>query len=182
MDNSDAEKVTSEISRATLDEAFLVAVALPFDADDPKNWPSLRKWLVTGVLSMTTFNRIVVSTIVAPVLLTIGAELHMTSIESIMALSAYVLAGAFGPMIIGPLSKVYGRARRYCTRRTFGSWSGISFAGLLTPQTYSLLLVCLLASALVQFLLCRAVCRETYGRASSADGPLGSLARSHCSL
>lgn len=34
----------------------------------------------------------------------------MNSAESVMALSIYLLATAFGPMIIGPLSEVYGRA------------------------------------------------------------------------
>jgi MFS family permease len=45
----------------------------------------------------------------APAIDTIGEELHMTNTEATMALSAYVLATAIGPMLIGPLSEVYGR-------------------------------------------------------------------------
>ena len=50
-----------------------------------------------------------VSTIMAPALNTISAELDMTSVEAVMALSAFMLATAFGPIVIGPLSEVYGR-------------------------------------------------------------------------
>jgi MFS family permease len=50
-----------------------------------------------------------VSTIMAPALTTIARELHMSATESVMALSIYLLATAFGPLVIGPLSEVYGR-------------------------------------------------------------------------
>ena len=33
----------------------------------------------------------------------------MNSVESVMALSIYLLAAALGPLLIGPLSEVYGR-------------------------------------------------------------------------
>lgn len=45
----------------------------------------------------------------APAIPTIAVDLKMSNIESTMALSAYVLATAFGPLVIGPLSEVYGR-------------------------------------------------------------------------
>jgi MFS family permease len=46
----------------------------------------------------------------APALSTIALELDMNSTESVMALSIYLLATAFGPLLIGPLSEIYGRA------------------------------------------------------------------------
>jgi MFS family permease len=90
-------------------DPFLVAFAGPLDSDDPKNWSKGRKWAVTDVLSATGFNRIMVSTIMAPALGTIASEFHMSSTESALALSIYLLATAFGPLFIGPLSEVYGR-------------------------------------------------------------------------
>lgn len=45
----------------------------------------------------------------SPALTIIGHELQMSDIESVMALSVYLLASAFGPLLIGPLSEVYGR-------------------------------------------------------------------------
>lgn len=79
------------------------------DSENPQNWPSRKKWAVTNVLSATGFNRILVSTIMAPALGRIAEELAMTPTESAMSLSIYLLATAFGPLIIGPLSEVYGR-------------------------------------------------------------------------
>ena len=90
-------------------DPHLVTFTTPHDADDPKDWPTARKWAVTGVLSATGFNRIMVSTIMAPALTTISRDLHMSSVESVMALSVYLLATAFGPLLIGPLSEIYGR-------------------------------------------------------------------------
>ncbi|KAI0490454.1 major facilitator superfamily domain-containing protein [Xylaria cf. heliscus] len=90
-------------------DPFLVAFEEPYDADNPKDWPNGRKWAVTDVLSATGFNRILVSTIMAPALTTIAKELHMSETESALSLSIYILATAFGPLFIGPLSEIYGR-------------------------------------------------------------------------
>lgn len=93
------------------DDPFLVAFDPQFDPDNPRHWPSSRKWSVTDVMSATGFNRIMVSTIMAPALTLIQNELHMSAAESIMALSIYLLATAFGPLFIGPLSEMYGRSK-----------------------------------------------------------------------
>jgi predicted MFS family arabinose efflux permease len=90
-------------------DPFLVAFNEPYDADNPKDWTNRRKWAVTDVLSATGFNRILVSTIMAPALSTIAKELHMSPTESALSLSIYLLATAFGPLFIGPLSEIYGR-------------------------------------------------------------------------
>jgi hypothetical protein len=98
---------TSQDTKTT--DPFLVAFAEPYDAINPKDWPIGRKWAVTDVLSATGFNRIMVSTIMAPALTTIAKEFDMSPTESAMALSIYLLATAFGPLFIGPLSEMYGR-------------------------------------------------------------------------
>ncbi|WRT67093.1 uncharacterized protein IL334_004059 [Kwoniella shivajii] len=77
---------------------------------DPLAWPAAQKWIVTAALSISGFNRIIVSTIMAPALPTIASELDLTSTQSLSALSAFVLATAFSPLLAGPLSEVYGRA------------------------------------------------------------------------
>lgn len=87
----------------------LVAFNEPFDASNPKQWPRGRKRAVTNVLSATGFNRILVSTIMAPALSIMAAEFDMSSPEAAMALSIYVLATALGPLFISPLTEVYGR-------------------------------------------------------------------------
>lgn len=105
---TDVELAPIQVS-SKQDDPFLVAFADTFDPDNPKDWRTGRKWAVTDVLSATGFNRIMVSTIMAPALTTIAKEFDMNSIESAMALSIYLLATAFGPLVIGPLSEVYGR-------------------------------------------------------------------------
>lgn len=92
-------------------DPYLVTFNPEYDADNPKDWRYGRKWAVTDVISATGFNRIMVSTIMAPALHTIAKELDMNSAESVMALSIYLLATAFGPLVIGPLSEIYGRER-----------------------------------------------------------------------
>lgn len=62
----------------------------------------------------------------APAINTIAADLDMTTIESTMALSVFVLATAFGPLIIGPLSEVYGRKPMiHITNILFLAWNFI---------------------------------------------------------
>jgi MFS family permease len=45
----------------------------------------------------------------APAIDAIAVDLNMSKTESTMALSVYLLATAFAPLVIGPLSEVYGR-------------------------------------------------------------------------
>ncbi|KAF4959466.1 hypothetical protein FGADI_1687 [Fusarium gaditjirri] len=96
------------VLNSTPADPYLVAFN-ELDSDNPKNWPEKRKWAVTNVLSITGFNRILVSTVMAPALSVIAQDLSMTATQSVMALSIYLLATAFGPLVIGPLSEVYGR-------------------------------------------------------------------------
>lgn len=98
-----------DLEKADLATSYL-AVDRYVDAfEDPKDWPLRRKWMVTGVLSATGFNRIMVSTIMAPALGTIASDFDMSRTESMMALSVYLIAAAFGPLVIGPMSEVWGR-------------------------------------------------------------------------
>ncbi|KAJ7799959.1 major facilitator superfamily domain-containing protein [Mycena olivaceomarginata] len=91
------------------EDPYDVAFIQPVDASNPKDWTRSRKLLVTDVLSATGFCRIMVSTIIAPALPTIKTQLNMNNTEAAMALSIYLLATVFGPLIIGPLSEIYGR-------------------------------------------------------------------------
>lgn len=96
---------SNDISQSSL----IVAFTEPHDAENPMQWPNRKKWAVTNVLSATGFNRIMVSTIMAPALHLIAAELDMNPTEAAMSLSIYLLATAVGPLVIGPLSEMYGR-------------------------------------------------------------------------
>ncbi|OTA80148.1 hypothetical protein M434DRAFT_401901 [Hypoxylon sp. CO27-5] len=80
------------------------------DPANPQNWPQARKWFVTLLASLYMFVSPVSSSIVAPALPVIQDEFRIaTTLEAQMVLSIFVLASAVGPLVISPLSEVYGR-------------------------------------------------------------------------
>ncbi|KAF7561020.1 hypothetical protein G7046_g3146 [Stylonectria norvegica] len=82
----------------------------PQDPENPKNWPNKTKWSYTIAVSVFTFISPISSTMVAPALTSLGADLKMHSeIEMSMALSIFVLGYAVGPLFFGPASEMYGR-------------------------------------------------------------------------
>ncbi|KAJ5469346.1 Efflux pump vrtL [Penicillium diatomitis] len=83
----------------------------PDDPENPKNWPTGKKWAATLTVSMFTFISPVSSSMVAPALSTIASQFNVTDqIISQLMLSIFILAYAVGPLILGPLSEIYGRA------------------------------------------------------------------------
>lgn len=62
------------------------------DAENPKTWSFGRKWAAITIVSMFTFISPVSSSMIAPALDAIGAELNITSeFEKAMSLSIFVL-------------------------------------------------------------------------------------------
>lgn len=81
------------------------------DSGNPLNWPRSKKWTITLVVSLSVFLMPLSSSIVAPELSTIKDELHMgSSLEAVLVLSTFVLTYCLGPLILGPLSEIFGRA------------------------------------------------------------------------
>lgn len=81
----------------------------PDDPDNPKNWPSKKKWLATITVSLFTFISPVSSSMIAPGLLKIKQEFNSQGNEAELAMSAFILAFAVGPLFLGPLSELFGR-------------------------------------------------------------------------
>jgi len=99
------------------------------DPKNPQNWKKSKKWLAItlGIFLLYLFSRTksliypvsaftfiapVSSSILAPTLPAIGKELNIqsTSVEN-LCLSIFVLGFAFGPLVLAPLSEMYGRAK-----------------------------------------------------------------------
>ncbi|QRW03446.1 major facilitator superfamily transporter [Ceratobasidium sp. AG-Ba] len=83
----------------------------PDDPKNPRNWTFRHRWAATAVVSLFTFMSPLASSMVAPALPQIAKEFNLTPgspLES-MTLSVFVLAYAVGPLIMGPLSELYGR-------------------------------------------------------------------------
>ncbi|EYE96666.1 MFS transporter [Aspergillus ruber CBS 135680] len=91
-------------------DPYLVTWSGPNDPEDPKNWSYRKKWGATITVSCFTFISPVSSSMVAPALSTIAAEFNVDDeIVSQLMLSIFILAYAVGPLIMGPLSEIYGR-------------------------------------------------------------------------
>lgn len=82
----------------------------PDDIDNPKNWTKKKKWLATLAVSLFTFISPVSSSMIAPALPNVKASLHIKSdFMTELAMSVFILGFAVGPLLLGPLSEIYGR-------------------------------------------------------------------------
>ncbi|KAF1999682.1 MFS general substrate transporter [Amniculicola lignicola CBS 123094] len=86
----------------------------PEDPENPMNWPTSRKVVAIGIVSAIMFLSPLASTIVAPAAANIMATFGSTN-ETLGAFitSIYLLGYTFGPLVIAPLSELYGRAPLY---------------------------------------------------------------------
>jgi len=82
----------------------------PNDPLNPKNWPGKKKWAATACIASFCFLSPLASSMIAPCLDQIMRDLNITiQLEAQITLSIFVLAYAIGPMVLGPLSELYGR-------------------------------------------------------------------------
>ncbi|KAI0534773.1 major facilitator superfamily domain-containing protein [Xylaria digitata] len=82
----------------------------PDDPANPLNWSSARKTFIIAIVSAVTFNISLVPTIFAPGVPLLLSEFHSesTSLASFVV-SAYVVPFAISPLVVAPLSELYGR-------------------------------------------------------------------------
>ncbi|KAH7010920.1 putative bicyclomycin resistance protein [Macrophomina phaseolina] len=78
--------------------------------EDPKSWPSSRKWLFTLVVACYGLVSPMAAAMVVPALRDMARDLHMMDDgQQQMLMSVFVLGWGLGPLVMGPLSEVYGR-------------------------------------------------------------------------
>lgn len=100
------EKPTSESS---VEETLLVTWNGEDDENNPKNWSLARKWTITILTSFGGLVCLMSSTMLAPALENIAHDLDVSQSKANMTLSIFVLAFAFGPVVLAPLAEVFGR-------------------------------------------------------------------------
>lgn len=84
------------------------------DPENPYNWPSWLKLLSCIIISLLTFVTPLASSIFAPAIPALMVEFHSDSTElAAFVVSVYILGFAFGPLLIAPLSEIYGRTPVY---------------------------------------------------------------------
>ncbi|WPJ65756.1 hypothetical protein SMAC4_04925 [Sordaria macrospora] len=80
------------------------------DPENPYNWPRWQKILNVGLISAQTFIAPLASSIFAPGVPAVMKEFHNSSPElASFVVSVYILGFAAGPLVIAPLSEIYGR-------------------------------------------------------------------------
>ncbi|KEF57997.1 uncharacterized protein A1O9_05920 [Exophiala aquamarina CBS 119918] len=86
----------------------------PDDPANPLNWSATRKATMIGVVSFITFLSPLASTIIAPAAGLVMRDFHTTSsILGSFITSIYLLGYAFGPLVLAPVSELYGRSIVY---------------------------------------------------------------------
>ncbi|KAL2680325.1 hypothetical protein Neosp_007922 [[Neocosmospora] mangrovei] len=91
------------------------------DPENPMRWPDSKKWLNIILISILTLVTPLGSSMFAPGIPRIMVEFNETSpLIATFVVSVYVLGFAFGPLVVAPLSEVYGRAPLY-------NWGNVLF-------------------------------------------------------
>ncbi|KAI1470870.1 MFS general substrate transporter [Daldinia caldariorum] len=86
----------------------------PDDPEKPLNWAESKKWLNIAILSIMTLVTPLGSSMFAPGIPGIMVEFHETSTTiSTFLVSVYILGFAFGPLLIAPISEIFGRRPLY---------------------------------------------------------------------
>jgi len=99
-----------EDGSATDDEANIVWWDGDNDPANPYNWPTWRKVLNCVFISLLTLITPLGSSIFAPGVPQLMTEFRSSNLElAAFVVSVYVLGFAFGPLLIAPLSEIYGR-------------------------------------------------------------------------
>jgi multidrug resistance protein len=88
----------------------------PDDPKNPRNWPLSKKAIITGTVSLITLLTPLGSSMFAPGVPEVMEEFQSTNLEmASFVVSVYLLGYTFGPLLIAPMSEMYGRLPIYHT-------------------------------------------------------------------
>ncbi|OBZ71923.1 putative drug/proton antiporter YHK8 [Grifola frondosa] len=77
--------------------------------DDPKDLPAFRKWIAVLVISTSALCATFASSVAGFTEAGIAKDLHTVHEVTILGISLFVLGLGLGPLVVGPLSELYGR-------------------------------------------------------------------------
>lgn len=81
------------------------------DQERPRNFPRWRKWVITLMLGIMTMCVTFASSVFSTAIRVTAKKFGVSQEVMVLAVSLFVLGFAFGPIIFGPLSELYGRKR-----------------------------------------------------------------------
>ncbi|KAK9421811.1 putative Major facilitator superfamily (MFS) profile domain-containing protein [Seiridium unicorne] len=83
----------------------------PSDPGNPKNWSRSRKWTCTMIVSFYCLMAPTAAAMVIPAMPSLARDLNITSDAFLqLTMSLFVFGWTGGPLVLGPLSEVFGRA------------------------------------------------------------------------
>lgn len=103
----------SEAEGVSIDDECNVSVDWkgPDDPDKPTNWTTPKKWAMVSTGSLVTFVVSFCSSVYSSAITDIQHEFQVSVTVSRLVISLYVFGFAFGPMVWGPASELYGKTR-----------------------------------------------------------------------
>ncbi|KAF2094124.1 putative MFS multidrug transporter [Rhizodiscina lignyota] len=118
-DSSDEETVPVDAQKQEAPKPVdpnIVDWEQPADQDpmNPMNWSSKKKWGNIAILSLLSFTTPLASSMFAPGVPQVMQKFHETSdLLAAFVVSIYILGFTIGPLIVAPLSEMYGRLPLY---------------------------------------------------------------------
>ncbi|KAL5341382.1 major facilitator superfamily domain-containing protein [Aspergillus crustosus] len=108
------ESVKRKATRQPVPETDLDRGIVGWDGQDdpahPQNFPDSRKWTLLGLVSSVTFISPLASSMFSPALGDLSNDFGITNPTILsFSVSIYLLGYVFGPLLLAPLSEIYGR-------------------------------------------------------------------------
>ncbi|XXH01857.1 hypothetical protein Hte_008219 [Hypoxylon texense] len=83
------------------------------DAENPRNWPSWRKWIIVAAITPIDLSVSWGASGFSPASSSFRDEFNVSETVATLGLSLYILGLALGPMSLAPLSEFFGRSVIY---------------------------------------------------------------------
>ncbi|KAK9458829.1 major facilitator superfamily domain-containing protein [Lipomyces oligophaga] len=97
------------MSRQETRDPYIVGWDGDDDPENPFNWPSWKKWTITILVALVTFNVAFGSSAFTAGMPDIEVEFGASNTVITLGVTFYLLGFAFGPLLYAPLSEIYGR-------------------------------------------------------------------------
>ncbi|PQE24511.1 mfs multidrug transporter protein [Rutstroemia sp. NJR-2017a WRK4] len=81
----------------------------PDDPENPMNWPTSKKWLVTVVMGLMTFCVTFASSVFSTATVVVAEVYGVSEEVGVLGTSLFVLGFGVGPLVWGPGSELFGR-------------------------------------------------------------------------
>ncbi|KAF8575740.1 MFS general substrate transporter [Ramaria rubella] len=137
LEDKDAESL-ERTRKADSDTAW------DMDPANPRNWSLARKWKNLSIVSFYACITPLASSMMAPGLPAVAVRYDITSPTVVaLSLSIYLLAFAMGPLVLGPLSEMYGRT--WVLHSSIFLFIAFTFGCIFAPNVGSLIVFRFLA-------------------------------------